>query len=271
MRKTANQIADAILVKIAAEPITDDDITAGIAGYQRRPISQADVNAYIGAENQAAQENTQGRTGRGALWGTGIGAGVGSAAGAIGGRTRVGGGLRGLALGALLGAGTGALSGGISGHLERSRADRDAQFYGQVAQQGKLPYNIPSGIDLEDVRNRAIGIHENMAEDIDPEDYEELRGKLRKHLIRRRAIENAAAGAMAYSGMPTDENSENQSADTLAHMAKGALIHGGLGAMEGNREAREQLKVLTDLRERGYGHLASRLENQSMRGAFEDY
>lgn len=227
--------------------VTEEDIAAALAGSRPRDIGSDEIQAYATQQQQQALEGASKRPGIGA----GVGGGLGALAGGLLGRSRIPG-------GALAGAGVGALAGGGLGYglgaLSRSSAGKRGKEWGStlggIAQEGKVPRTMPSG-SHEQLVPYAKGIQEDTAKPLTPGEFAMIRSGLMKELMTERGIEGALSGA-AMGGAHGD--SDNNSGTIT-----GAALGGGQGTLQGMREARQRAGTLSDLYERGYGHLAGRM------------
>jgi len=240
--------------------ITEEDIAAALAGRTDRDISPEEVSQY------AREQGREGYMGASShpKWGVGIGGVLGGGLGALGGtiaRGKPG-------VGTAIGAGLGALGGGGLGYLAGKASQKGVghrekmwgQELGDIAQAGRVPrelaHTYEHGRELENLLPYASGIQEETAKPLTPEEFAMIRSGLMKELMTEKGIEGALSGA-AMGGRY--EGGEENSRDKLQHQLIGAALEGGQGALKGMREARERAGTLSDLYERGYGHLAGRL------------
>lgn len=235
--KTANEIADRVLEKLAA--ITDEDVARGLAGARNREdITPEEVQQY----GQDAYDRSYDE-GSFLPWGFGaLGAGVGGiAGGSVAG-----------APGAAIGAGVGGLSVGGLAQLARLAEAHNEKRYHQglanVAREGRIPYNAHAG-DLWRYRQHARGMQEDMVDSEAIERHKEEQRRYVKSQALKGALRGAVTGNLLHHGMTEDGGSVR--GEIGSTLTGGAL--GGLADWEeAERDGGEQL----DLRERGYGHLA---------------
>ncbi len=250
--------------------ITPEDVSAGLAGYKNRPITSQEVVDYAEAAKQKAlRDKANSPLVGGLLTGLGgVAAGAGIGYGLSGGR--LGAAILGAGAGGIGGAGLGALLGSAAQSAYGQGAKRNALYFGDVAQQGRMPFEVPRNITRNDLLSRAIGTQEKQKQTMGMDDYAALRKELRNAAVMRNVIEGATTGGAAHGLAAMDNRREGESVGSpLEAAAAGAALHGGLGALHGAGEARRDVKALADLYERGYGHLADRLKLQATRGAFE--
>jgi len=244
-----------VMTKLAE--ITEEDIAAALTGNKRREITPEEIQAFSKMKGQEGYERHRDAPTTGGIVGGGLGGLLGGGLG-----YGLGGGK-----GALIGGGLGLLGGGglgaLSGLSRRSGAERHGKRWGttlgEIAQEGRVPRHMPYGTH-EGLVPHARGIQEQTAQPLTPQEYGDIREGLMKELMTERGLEGALSGA-ALGGLGGGEDEDTSS--RLQSQIAGAALGGGEGTLEGMREARERANTLSDLYERGYGHLAGRLyENQ---------
>lgn len=250
--------------------ISEEDIAAGLAGSTGREITPEEVEEYARQLGRAGYTRAKNRP----AWGAGIGGALGGGLGALmthgirGGAPVMGNipaAAAGGALGALGGGGLGYLIGRLS-RTARARYDKAwGEELGNIAREGRVPRELNEyehGRDLRDLVPYARGIQEATANPLTRDEYAMIRSGLMDELMKERGIEGALGGAAMRRLGNTVEGTLGGAAmhqlgntDELA----GAALGGGKGVLSGMREARSRANILSDLYERGYGHLAGRL------------
>lgn len=247
MKKTAHQIANRVLAKVAA--ITEEEIASGLAGKKLRDIPSEEVQSLSQEYgNRAYQEHK-----RAPWWGGGIGGALGGLSGMAISKGRPAGGLIGLGLGGGLGA--------LLGHAQRSAATNQARDLGStvggIAQTGRIPYEFPGRIRTDSLVPYARGVQGN-PEPMNFQDEQAIRDKLMNRLMLVRGTEGAIRGGLASALANRDR--EDASGDAILN----AAIHGGVETLRGRAEAREHARQILDLKSRGYGTLADRYYSDAL-------
>jgi hypothetical protein len=257
MKKTAHQIANNVLAKIAA--ITEDEIASGLAGKTLRNIPNEEVQGLTQAFGDRAYQEHKNAP----LWGGGIGGVLGGGLGALMGSASAIGKRSGKSslIGGLAGLGIGGGLGALLGHGTRSAATSHARNLGStvggIAQTGRIPYEFPGRIRTDDLTGYAKGIQGN-PEPMNFQDEQAIREKLMNRLMLMRGTEGALRGGL--SSALANRDREDSSGDTILN----AAIHGGVGTLRGRSEARELARQVLDLKSRGYGTLADRYYNEAL-------
>lgn len=235
-----------VMTKVAN--ITEEDIAAALAGQKHREISPEEIQAYATQRQQGALEGAKHRP----AVGTGVGAGLGALAGAALGKKMPGGRLAGAGIGALAGGGAGLGLGALSKSLAGKRGRRWGETLGEIAQEGQVPRHMPHR-SHEDLVPMARGIQEETAKPLTPEEYSMIRSGLMREMMTEQGLEGALTGAQMAGWDKSEED------DTLQSQLAGAAMGGARGTLQGMQDARQRANLLSDLYERGYGHLAGRL------------
>lgn len=244
--------------KLAA-PISEEDIAAGLAGHKNREISQEEIEEFAKQRMEGERYRTRNSPLIGGAVGGGLGGLLGGALGAGRGAGGVGSILGGVGGGMLAGGGIGAALGALRRYAAGLRGQGEGRELGGIAQEGQVPRYMQGYLKHQDLVPHARGIQEDTASPLTPEQFATIRESLQKQMMAEHGLEGAlsggALGAM-YGGRARDDDSEGY--DYRPAMA-GAAIGGGRGALEGLQEARSRANQLSDLYERGYGHLAGRI------------
>lgn len=164
MKKTAEQIADRVLEKLAE--IAEEDIRQGLRGTPSREITPEEVDAYVQTAVQAQKDRTKKFPLHSALLFGGM---SGLGLGALGSLDRPNR-LRNMGIGAAIGA----LGGGIGGYglgiharnLGAERAKTHSQFAADIARTGKIPQDLPRDY-LDTLPRFALGPSVPALEDVE--------------------------------------------------------------------------------------------------------
>lgn len=256
MKKTAHQIANNVLAKVAA--ITEDEIASGLAGKTLRNIPNEEVQGLTQAFGDRAYQEHKNAP----LWGGGIGGTLGGGLGAlIGSASALGKGGKGGLAGGLAGLGVGGGLGALIGHGIRSGATSHARNLGStvggIAQTGRIPYDYPGRVRTDDLISYAKGV-QGTPEPMNFQDEQAVRDKLTNRLMLVRGAEGAIRGGLMSAMANRDR--EDASGDAVLN----AAIHGGVGTLRGRSEAREIARQVLDLKSRGYGTLSDRHYNEAL-------
>lgn len=248
-----------IMTKLAE--ISDADIAAALAGRTDRDISNEEVEEMARRWGRDRYEGASSHP----YWGGGIGALLGSGVGgAIGGFAKGTGraGAIGAGVGALAGGGLGALVGRSSQKEEGRQGKMWGQQVGDIAQQGRVPHEMSAG-NHQSLLPFARGIQEDTAQPLTREEYDVLREGLKRDIAQEKGLQGALSGAAlggALGGRTGRRGGEDtEGGNDYAAQLAGAALGGGQGVLTGMQESRRQANQLSDLYERGYGHLAGRL------------
>lgn len=256
MKKTAHQIANRVLAKVAA--ITEEEIASGLAGKKMRDISNEEIDTLMQEYGDKAYQEHKDAP----LWGGGVGGALGGGLGAlVGSASNLGKGGKGGVVGGLAGLGLGGGLGALIGHGIRSGAASHARNLGStvggIAQSGRIPYEYPGRVGTDDLIRYAKGV-QGTPEPMNFQDEQAIRDKLTNRLMLVRGTEGAIRGGL--SSALANRDREDASGDAVLN----AAIHGGVGTLRGRSEARDIARQVLDLKSRGYGTLSDRYYNEAL-------
>ena len=272
--KTAALLARRVICKVAT--ITNEDVQGALAtGKPARNIEDDEINEMASEWRARGKEEAKNRP----WWGAGIGGTLGGVLGALAGsshsirpRSGVGGlagGLIGLGLGGAAGLGLGALS----RHSHAVGNQNEARFLGDTAQSG-LPYDLTEE-DFDRLSPYAKGVWGDSPTEMTQDEYNRVKAQLAKAIMYRNLLDTGVVGGVsALSALvPREGDAEDEGsprARRLLGTAAGTALNTAMDYADSRSEAHSVANTLQDLRARGYGALASRLQNRVLRAPLED-